>query len=203
AGVPHRFEVENNPGRGPLGKSPWAVIDGETVGDSERIMARLRPRAARDPDAGLDARTRARGLAFQRLAEEHLHQVLEWELFLHPAGPAGLREAMAGQLPRLAEPVVLALLRRRFAKQLKARGLGRLTPEEVAMNGRADLDAIAAALDGRPFLCGEAPGGADCAVYGQLAPLIRWPMSTPAADLAKATPALVAYADRMAERVAA
>ncbi|MGM0585709.1 MAG: glutathione S-transferase family protein, partial [Pseudomonadota bacterium] len=33
AGVPHRFEVENNPGRGPLGKSPWAVIDGETVGD--------------------------------------------------------------------------------------------------------------------------------------------------------------------------
>ena len=91
AGLPYEQVYEANPRKGPKGKNPWIELDGERIGDSEVIIDLLKERHAVQLDEGLTAEQLATGHAWRRTFEEHYHQVLEWELFFHPAGAAWMR----------------------------------------------------------------------------------------------------------------
>ena len=201
AKIPYEQVIEDNPGKGPKGKNPWIELDGEPMGDSELIIDFLSKKYGVDLDAGLSAEQKAIGLAWRRTFEEHFHQVLEWELFVHPAGVAYIRKALvvadaAGDRATHFFDAELDVC----SKQLYARGLARHAPDVIAAKGRADVDAVSAFLGDRPFLLGDQPGTADTAVFGQLAPLVYWPMETPVASHAKTLGNVVAYCDRMRER---
>jgi glutathione S-transferase len=99
ARVPYEQVIENDSRKGPKGKNPWVELDGERIGDSEIIIGLLAKRHGVDLDAGLTPEQRAAGLAWGRTFEEHFHQVLEWELFSHPAGAAYIHAAVAKQFP--------------------------------------------------------------------------------------------------------
>jgi glutathione S-transferase len=200
AGIPYEQVIENNPGKGPKGKNPWIELDGELMADSELIIDFLSDKYGVDLDAGLSAEQKAIGLAWRRTFEEHFHQVLEWELFAHPAGAAYMRKALVSQMPPVIGPLVFSMLSAKLKKQLHARGLARHTPEVIAAKGMADVDALAAFLGDRPFLLGDQPRTADAAVFGQLAPLVYWPMRTPVASHAKSLDNIVGYCDRMRAR---
>jgi hypothetical protein len=87
-GIPYDQVVENNSSKGLKGKSPWAEIDGKPMADSELIIDSLSRRHGIDLVEGHSPDQRRLGLAWRRTFEEHLHQVLEWELLIHPAGAA-------------------------------------------------------------------------------------------------------------------
>ncbi len=200
AGIPYEQVIEANPRKGPKGKNPWIELDGERIGDSEVIVDLLSRRYNVRLDDGLTPEQMALGHAWRRTFEEHFHQVLEWELFMHPAGAASMRASLASQMPPVLGPALFLMLRSHFARQLHARGIGRHPPDIIAAKGRADLDALAAFLGDRPFLLTERPTSADAAVFGLLAPMVYWPMATPVASHAKSLPNIAAYCDRMRER---
>jgi glutathione S-transferase len=200
AGIPYEQVIEDNPGKGPKGKNPWIELDGEPMGDSELIMEFLSKKYGVDLDAGLNDEQKAIGFAWRRTFEEHFHQVLEWELFVHPAGAAYMRKSMVAQMPPVIGPVVFSMLKSRLGKQLYARGLARHAPDIIEAKGRADVDALAAFLKDRPFLVGDEPRTADTAVFGLLAPMAYWPMQTPVASYAKSVATIAAYCERMRER---
>ena len=200
SGIPYQQVIEDDPRKGPKGKSPWIELDGERIGDTELIIELLSRRYGVDLDEGLTPEQRALGLAWRRTFEEHFHQVLEWELFFQPAGRDYLRASMASQMPRLAAPIVFSMMRRHFSKQLYARGIARHTPEIVEAKGRADLDALAAFLENRPFLVSDHPTTADTSVFGLVAPMVYWTMPTPVASYARTLPALRDYCNRMRQR---
>ncbi|MHA6344223.1 glutathione S-transferase family protein [Roseivivax sp. CAU 1761] len=194
--VPYRSEVQNNPGKGPKGKSPWAEIDGDVVADSDRIIRHLKARLnIEDAEARLSAADRGIAQAFKSAFEERVHQILEYELFMLPEGQAFLRETFAQDMPKAMLAVVFPLLKRQFAKQLYARGVARHAPDEVIEMGRQEFEGLAGLLRERPFICGEAPGLADFSCFGQAAPMLRWPMPTPVAGIAKGLPELVRWSD--------
>lgn len=200
AGIPYEQIIEDNPRKGPKGKNPWIELDGERIGDSELIIELLSKRFGIDLDAGLSNEQKAVGLAWRRTFEEHFHQVLEWELFTHPAGAAYLRESLGSKLPPLVGPALFAVLRSHFRKQLYARGIARHTPQVIAAKGRADVDALASFLGNRSFLLTERPSTADTAVFGLLAPLVYWPMPTPVATHVKTVQNILDYCSRMRQR---
>jgi glutathione S-transferase len=200
AGISYEQVVEANPRKGPKGKNPWIELDGERIGDSELIIELLTERYAVKLDDGLTPAQLALGHTWRRTFEEHLHQVLEWELFFHPAGAAWMRASLASQIPAVLAPPVFFLMRTQFGKQLYARGIARHAPNVIARKGRADLDALAAFLGERPFLLKEQPVSADTAVFGLVAPMVYWPMETPVAKYARSLPNLRAYCDRMHEQ---
>ena len=105
---------------------------------------------------------RAHGLALRVLLEEHWHQVFEYELILHPDG-AGAKLGSAMQ--------------EHFQRHLYERGMLRHTPEEITAFGKADLDAVAAWLDGRDWTVADHPTLTDCSVWGLLAPSIFSPFA--------------------------
>jgi glutathione S-transferase len=126
--------------------------------------------------------------------------VLEWELFVHPAGATYMRKSMLSKMPPVVGPLVFSMLRSHLRKQLYARGLARHTPDIIEAKGRADIDALAAFLGDKPFLLGPQPSTADTAVFGLVAPMVFWPMQTPVASYAKSVGTVSRYCDRMRER---
>lgn len=199
-GIPYEQVIEDNPRKGPKGKNPWVELDGERIGDSEIIINLLSQRYGVDLDDGLSPDQKAVGHAWRRAFEEHFHQILEWELFQHPAGTAYMRASLQSKLPPVVGPLVFRMLSSRLRKQLHARGIARHTPDLIEAKGRLDIDALAAFLGDRPFLLGEWPTTADAAVFGLLAPMVYWPMPTPVASYVKSVPQIVAYCRRMRER---
>lgn len=198
AGIAHRRVTENRAARGPLGKSPWIEFEGRRMGDSDAIIRHLAARhGLADPTAVPDAAA-ARADALKTAFEERFHQVLEWELFLHPAGRAGIGRFIAEQMPPVVAPLITAQMARHFRRQLHARGIGRLPESEVAAIGCRQLDALALWLeDSRGLIGGEAPVLADFAVWGQVAPMLAWPMATPVAEHARSLAPVVAWHTRM------
>lgn len=203
SGIPYRQVFEDNPGKGPKRKNPWIEIDGQRIGDSETIIDLLAGRTGFDIDAGLGGDRRALSHAARRMLEEHFHQVLEWELFVHPAGAAYIREAVSAVLPALVAGPIAAQFCGHFRKQLTARGIARHPPEVIAAKGKADLMALEALLGAARFIGGERPAMADVSAYGLLAPMAKWPMRTPVADFLKSRTHLMAYVDRVGALTAA
>ncbi len=200
AGIPYAHAFQDDTRKGPKGKNPWIEIDGERIGDTEIIIEHLGTRFGVDLDAGLDARELAMGHAWRRTFEEHFHQVFEWELLVHPAGAAYMREFVARQMPPVIGSVVFRMMQGGMARQLHARGIARHTPEVIEAKGRHDLDALSAFLGERKFLVADRPVVADLAVFGQLAPMIVWPMETPVARYLRSLHNLTAYVGRLRAR---
>lgn len=191
AGIPYRHCHEDRSDKGPLGKSPWIETGDTRMGDSDAIIRFLaRRHGLSDP---LQARTAAevRNDMMKTAFEERFHQILEWELFVHPAGFAEMRRMIRALAPPFMGSAVAFHLRRHFSRQLHARGMARHSPEFIADTGQQMLDGLAACLDSGDGWLGEgAPSLADLAVWGQVAPMLAWPMDTPVARHAKEHPVL-------------
>ena len=197
-GIAYEQVIENRSDRGPLGKSPWIERAGQRMGDSDAIIRALAAERRRPDPTRAAATTGEAGAQALRLAfEERFHQVLEWELFLHPAGAEGMRAMVRTTLPPVVSDAVFASLRRHFRRQLQARGLGRLSPAEIEAEGRALLDLLRHSIRDDGWLWPDGPGLPDFAVWGQVAPLLRWPMRTPVAEAAKTDAAVAAWAARV------
>ena len=202
AGIDYVQRFEDRPGKGPLGKSPWIEHDGQRLGDSDAIIAHLaKLHDLPDPFAVPDGE-RALRLALKLAFEERFHQILEWELFVHPAGAAELRAIVREALPPPVDRLISAGMIRHFTRQLHARGIGRLPPQAIADEGERLLDMVDALLgSGAAWLSGaDAPDIVDFAAWGQLAPMLSWPMQTPVAMAAKARPALMRWHEAMLAR---
>jgi len=199
ANIPYDHVFEDVPSKGPKGKSPWIELDGERIGDSEVIIELLARRSGFNIDAGLTEEQRALSHTLRRMLEEHFHMLLEWELFVHPAGIEAVRGMAARVVPGIAAAPVAAMICRHFRTQLTARGIARHDAATIAAKGKADLDAIEAILGDKPFLVASHPAMADLSAYGLLGPMAAWPMPTPVADSIKSRPGLLAYLQRVAE----
>jgi glutathione S-transferase len=198
-GLEHEIVTENNPGKGPKKKSPW-IEDGDVrMGDSELIIRYLTERYGVDPDAHLSATDRALAIAWRRTFEEHYHQAFEHQLFFGRGGDDRLHE-LVGSMPAIARPILPAVLRSQFRKQLHARGLGRHDESDIIAMGQADLDAASVFLAERPYFLGDEPCGLDACVFGFLGVTIYVEGDNPLFRHAASLDNLVAYTERMRTR---
>ncbi len=200
AQIPYRARIENDPRKGPKGKSPWVETAEGARGDSELIIAWLMRERAVDPDRTLSQRDRAEGLAWRRLFEEHYHQIWEYLVFLTPAGLASAAEYFE-QLPALPRPLIRVMMLRALRKQLHQRGIGRHAHDDIVAMGLADIDAAAAHLGDRPFWLGDEPTTTDCTAFAFLSLSLWTPPVSPVHERARRHDNLVAYCERMGRRL--
>ena len=200
ANIPYEQAFQDDTRKGPKRKNPWIELDGERIGDTEIIIDLLGKRFDVDLDDGLTPAEKALGHAWRRTFEDHFHQVLEWELLLHPAGASFMQAGAERAMPPVVGRLVFKMMQRQMRLQLDARGIARHAPEVIERKGRADIDALAAFLGDKPFLLTDHPVMADTAVFGLLAPMVYWPMATPVAQYARTVPNIKAYCERMKAR---
>jgi len=116
-----------------------------------------------------------------------------WEQFKHILfgrygyGPAEL-EAAAAQYREVVRTY------------LHGQGLGRHSRQEVYALGKADLTALSAFLEEKPYFLGTEPTALDATAYGFVANILYVGYETPLETHVKTLPNLRAYGDRMRQR---
>lgn len=196
--LPHEVRIENNPGKGPKGKCPWVVIDGETVTDSQHIIEVLSSRHGLE-DPGLTNRQRSIATVTRLMLEDHFHQVWEHELFIHDGGWKRAYEFF-DQLPPVVRVLVRNVARSALRKQLYARGMARHDHAEIVHQGKLALDTVDEMIGEGPFFFGDKPTEIDATVFGFMS-LVHWtPAESPVWDHFRERTRLGAYCQRMLER---
>lgn len=198
AKIDHEIVIENDPRKGPKGKSPW-IEDGDVrIGDSSIIIEHLTERFGVDLDEGVTDDEKARALPVQRMLEEHYHQAFEHQLFLGRGGEDRLEE-FAATLPPVLRWIVPKVMLRQLRAQLHARGLGRHVEEEIIAQGKADLLALSQLLGDRRYFLGDRATSIDACIFGFLGVTVYVQGDNPLFTYAASLPNLMRYCDRMRE----
>ncbi|MBX2798329.1 MAG: glutathione S-transferase family protein [Myxococcales bacterium] len=196
------YEVKAwTPGIAPHGKAPVVRVGDDWIGDSSCIVESLTERFSVTLDEGLSPAQRATGLLVQRTLEEHTYFALLNDRWLVDEVWATYRDVIGQPAPRALRRPFTAWLRRGVRAAVRAQGLGRHELSEVRARAIADVDAVLAVLGDQPFLLGEEPRSVDATVYAWFA-ILSHPIGQGAfAEHCRAQPALLAYVERMRERV--
>lgn len=194
---PFETEFVQDYSTAPKGKLPYISDRGTLIADSELIRKHLERQYGVDLDAGLSARQRAEGVAFSRLAEDHLYWCLmyhHWQIGSHwqVMKPAIFEGVPSDQLDAIAEGV-----REQVVRDLHSQGLGRHGEDELLMLAKDDLDALGEALGDGPYWFGERLTAADAAIAPQIQCIAGDPLDGPLNQALEAHPRLVAYAKRV------
>ncbi len=119
-----------------------------------------------------------------------------------PAGRCSARWCSASCRPPL-RPIVPPLVRRRVARTLNGQGTLRHSRDEVYAIGLRDIDALATLLGSGSYMLGDKPTSLDATAAGWLINILHAPLETPLKAGTARHANLVAYADRMRERLKA
>lgn len=200
AGLPYEIHWQPNPRKGPVFKLPFVVMDGETICDSDRIIARLSQKFGIDLDAGLTPQQRAIAHAFGRMLDEHTYWGLVYSRWLDPMAWPGFRKVFFGALPLPLRGLVSTLAQRQVRRDAWGHGFSRHPQADIHARISADMKSLSELLGTQDFLFGDAPTTLDATAYAFLGNFWEAQIDTAAKPLLGAYPNLVAYCARMRQR---
>ena len=188
------------PPTAPKRKLPYISDEGRKIADSRFIVDYVAERHRADLDAGLTPAERATSAALQRLIEDDLNSVAMWTRWVQQENWAANREAIFGGLPPVVRGLVARLARRRMRGQVRARGIGEHSADEILAIGKRDVDALSDFLADKPYFLGEAPTTLDASAFGMLSNIVWPPIESPLKTHTQGLENLVAFCQRVLER---
>ena len=193
AGVPFTHEHVFDASRAPRGQLPYVVEDGETIGDSETIIAHLTEKHGLTIDAAVTATQRTIDHLVTRMLDD-LYWVMSYSRWKDDRFYPAFRDAFMAQHPQI-DAAGLDKARDYNAQRYYFQGIGRYTPEQAYARGLADLQVLANLVPADGFVHGPAPTSIDAAIYGFLANIHFFPIPTPLKAFVTASPNLVRHCE--------
>lgn len=177
AGVPFAHEHLFDASAAPRGQLPYIVDDGETIGDSETIIAHLNTKYRLTIDAALTPAQRDQNLLIVRMLDD-LYWVMSYSRWKDERYWPAFCAALMREHPGLNEPGLLK------AKEFNAQryyyqGIGRFTADEAYARGLDDLAVLAHAVPAQAYVHGARPTSVDAAIYGFIANIYFYAIDTP------------------------
>ena len=177
AGVAFVHEHIFDASAAPRGQLPYIVDDGETIGDSEAIIAHLKRKYALAIDAGLDAARRDRDLLVTRLLDD-LYWVMSYSRWKDERYFPAFRDALLREHPQLTIEGLRKAQEFNFQRYYYA-GIGRFAPEAAYARGVADLGVLARLVPADGYVNGPQPTSIDAGIYGFIANIWFFDIDTP------------------------
>lgn len=196
AGIDFKIRTANLP-KAPNGKAPYIEFQGQTIGDSSKIIAHLQTTLGIDLDGHLTDAQRAMGHLVKRTCEEHLYWAVVYQRWFRDEGFAHTRKLLDGLAPAILLPIVRKVARGKAIKQVKGHGLGLHPEPRVCALAAEDLAALAAVLGDGPYLFGERPSSFDASLYAFTSSALRIAHPNGVTDAIKQHANLLAYIERM------
>jgi glutathione S-transferase len=177
AGVPFHHAHIFDASSAPRGQLPYIVDGGDTVGDSETILAYVTEKYGVTIDAALTPAQRTTNLLITRMLDD-LYWVMSYSRWKDERYWPAFRDALLREHPALnAEG--LAKARAFNAQRYYYQGIGRYDPDAAMARGLADLAAIAALAPAQGYVYGETPTSIDASLYGFIANIYFYDIDTP------------------------
>ncbi len=177
AGVPFTHEHIFDASAAPRGQLPYIVDDGETVGDSETIIAHVIAKYRLSIDAALTAAQRDTNLLVTRMLDD-LYWVMSYSRWKDERYWPAFRDALLTQHPSLTEAGLLKAREFNF-QRYHYQGIGRYAPDAAMARGLADLQVLAHLIPADGYVHGGKPTGIDAGIYGFIANIYFFDIETP------------------------
>ena len=199
AGVPFRHEHIFDASKAPRGQLPYIVDGGETIGDSETIIAYLIKTYALTIDSGVNAAQQNQNLLITRTLDD-LYWVMSYSRWKDERYYPAFRDALLREHGSLTDAGLLK------AKEFNAQryhyaGIGRYTPEAAYARGLADLGALAKLVPADGYMYGPRPTSIDAGIYGFIANIWFFDIDTPLKQFVRAHASLVRHCTTIHEMV--
>ncbi|WP_137388883.1 glutathione S-transferase family protein [Rhodoligotrophos defluvii] len=189
--LPFRHEHVMDTRKAPRGQLPFIVDDGETIGDSDAIIAHLTTRHGLDIDHGLTQQQRDMGLLVNRTLD-NLYWVMSYSRWKDPAFWPLFRDALLRTHAEITPEALEAAQQYNF-QRYHYQGIGRYDPPAVYEKGLADLQVLARLLPQTGFFFGPKARSIDAALYGFIANVYFYDIDTPLKRFLLTQPHLVKH----------
>src|SRR5215469_11666980 len=140
-GVPFKHEHIVDASAAPRGQLPYITDDGETVGDSETIIAFLIRKYRLTIDAAVTAAQRDTNLMITRMLDD-LYWVMSYSRWKDDRYWPSFRDALMREHPNVTEAGLRKAQEFNFQRYYFA-GIGRYAPDAAFARGLADLQVLA------------------------------------------------------------
>ncbi len=201
AGIEYETQLVTDPGKGPNGKAPWIIDEGNTIPDSRFIIDYLN-RKHGDPLKGdLSDQQLAHHHALGRMLDESTYWAMVYERWIIPENAPTIKEAFFGSLPAPVRKLVFIVAQRGVKRSLHGQGTGRLSNDEICHLAKTDMDALSLILGDQPYFGGKKAAEIDTTTMAYIASFIKSPVKSAIQDHLKTKDNLVAYHQRMMKEV--
>src|SRR2546423_15554529 len=195
AGVPFVHQHLFDASAAPRGQLPYIVDDGETIGDSETILAHLIRKYRLTIDAALIPAQRTTNLLVTRMLDD-LYWVMSYSRWKDDRYFPAFRDGFMAQHAQI-DAAGLNKAKDYNAQRYHFQGIGRYTPEQAYARGLADLQVLAEIVPANGFVDGARPTSVDAGIYGFIANIYYFPIPTPLKTFVDAQKNLVAHCERV------
>jgi len=177
----------------PRGQLPYIVDDGETVGDSESIIAYVTKKYGVGLDAALTDERRLRNVLFTRMLDD-LYWVMSYSRWKDERYWPQFRDALMREHPSLTLDGLRKAQEFNF-QRYHFQGIGRYAPDAAYARGLADLRVLARALPADGYLHGPKPTSIDAGIYGFVANIWFFKIDTPLKQFVASQPNIVRHCE--------
>ncbi len=177
AGVPFTHEHIFDASQAPRGQLLYIVDDGETIGNSETIIAHVAAKYRPALDAALTAAQRDTDLLVTRMLDD-LYWVMSYSRWKDERYWPAFRDALMREHPSLDEAGLRKAREFNF-QRYHFQGIGRYAPEEAYARGLADLNVLARLIPDGGYVHGPKPTSIDAGIYGFIANIYFFDIDTP------------------------
>jgi glutathione S-transferase len=175
--IAFRHEHSVDASAAPRGQLPYLTDDGETIGDSETIIAYLTDKYHLTLDHGLTAAQRNTSHLITRMLDD-LYWVMSYSRWKDERFWPMFRDALLRQEPRLTQSDLEKARAFNF-QRYHYQGIGRYEPAAALARGLADLAVLADLVPPDGYLHGPKPSTIDCGIYGFIANIYFYDIDTP------------------------
>jgi glutathione S-transferase len=175
----------------PRGQLPYIIDDGETVGDSDTIIAHLTRKYRLDIDDGLTNTQRDTNHMITRMLDD-LYWVMSYSRWKDERFWPAFCQALRREHPSLTESG-LQKAREFNSQRYYYQGIGRYAPDAAYARGLADLQVLANLLPASGYLHGPEPTSIDAGIYGFIANIYLYDIDTPLKQFVVKHPNLVRH----------
>ena len=177
AGVAFRHEHIFDASAAPRGQLPYIVDDGETIGDSDTIIAHLIAKYRLAIDDGLTGAQRDTDHLITRMLDD-LYWVMSYSRWKDERFWPAFRDALLTQHPSLTEAGLRKAQEFNF-QRYHFQGIGRYAPDAAYARGLADLQVLANLIPASGYVHGGKPTSIDAGIYGFIANIYFFKIETP------------------------
>jgi glutathione S-transferase len=193
SGVPFVHQHLFDASAAPRGQLPYIVNDGETIGDSETILAYLTRKYRLTIDARLSPSQRTTNHLVTRMLDD-LYWVMSYSRWKDERYFPAFRDSFMAQHAQI-DAAGLNKARDYNAQRYYFQGIGRYTPDQAYARGIADLQVLADLIAADGYVHSAKPTSIDAGIYGFVANIHFLPIDTPLKACVSDHPNLVRHCE--------